>query len=62
MDAQLFNGVMESVGEAIALSKSEAKSSQAFHVNPVNMKTIRKDEDLPRKMLTALVDLLNTGD
>lgn len=46
MDKELFEGLLTSVREAVAISKGEMEPSRVFRIDPVDIKAIRKKAGL----------------
>lgn len=55
MDDQMFAELMDSIKEAVAISKGEKEPSRVFRVEPVDVKAIREKADLSQNELAAMM-------
>lgn len=55
MDDDLFEELLGSVKEAVAISKGEAKPSRVFRIDPVDVKAIREKAGLSQSELANMM-------
>jgi len=55
MDKELFDGLVASMKEAVAISKGEMQPSRVFHVNPLDVKAIREKAGLSQSELAKMM-------
>ena len=55
MDDELFEELLGSVKEAVAISKGEAKPSRVFRIDPVDVKAIREKAGLSQSELANMM-------
>lgn len=55
MDKEIFDGLVTSLKEAVAISKGEMEPSRVFRIDPVDVKVIREKAGLSQSELANMM-------
>lgn len=55
MDKEIFDGLVTSLKEAVAISKGEMEPSRVFRIDPVDVKAIREKAGLSQSELANMM-------
>ena len=55
MDKEIFEGLVTSIKQAVAISKGEMEPSRVFHIDPIDVKAIREKAGLSQSELAKMM-------